>query len=145
MRPGMLDVLKNRRGGKNPYAFTGTVVVLNAYRAAFAFAPRADTFALRMRLRMSGLAVDSFKPDPPERSPPRLPPRLPPPRGPPRPRASSSIALTFLMFTPALNRWFGPGVFKSPSLFGTSRIWPLTPLTCAQIVVPVLPIIKLLI
>src|SRR5512139_2840406 len=106
------------------------------YREAFAFAPSAETFALRMRLRMRGLAVDSFKPDPPDRSPPRLPPRLPP-RAPPRPCAASSIALTFLMLTPALNRWFGPGVLRSPSLFGTRRICPFTPFTCAQMVVPV--------
>src|SRR5665647_947333 len=115
---------------------------LNDYRVDFAFAPSAETFALRMRLRMSGLAVDSFRPDPPERSPPRLPPPRLPPRGPPRPCAASSMALTFLMFTPALKRWFGPGVLRSPSLFGTSLICPFTPFTCAHTVVPVFPMLN---
>jgi hypothetical protein len=116
------------------------------YRADFAFAPSAETLGLLMRLRIIGFAVDSFNPDPPDLSP-LLPPRLPPPppRFPPRPCIASAAASICLTFAPALNRWFGPGVFASPSFFGTSLILPFTPLTCAHAVVPVLPIIKLLI
>jgi hypothetical protein len=117
------------------------------YRADFAFAPRAETLGLLMRLRIIGFAVDSFIPEPPDLSPllpPRLPPLLPP-RLPPRPCIASAAASICFTFAPALNRWFGPGVFANPSFFGTSRIFPLTPLICAHAVVPVLPILKLLI
>ena len=40
---------------------------MRLYRADLALGPSAETFALRMCLRMSGLAVDSFSPDPPDR------------------------------------------------------------------------------
>ena len=116
-----------------------------SYLPDFAFVPSAETFARRMRLRMSGLAVDSFMPDPPDRSPPRLPPRPPrrAPPLPPRPFISSFAWSIFFKFIVDLNRWFGPGDLSSPSFFGTRRICPFTPFICAQMVVPVLPIIKL--
>jgi hypothetical protein len=110
-------------------------------RLDFCFAPITDTLARRMDFLTIGFATG---PDSPLPRPPRAPPR-PRPRPPLRPPRASPVACSSLRNdAPALNRWFGPGLFVSPSDFGTRRIWPFTPFTCTHWVVPVFPIIKLL-
>jgi hypothetical protein len=136
----VMDARKNVTGIKSCPALPRDMNIpayIPGYRADFCFAPIIDTFARRIDFRtMVSAGFPMSRPLPPR---PPLPPLLPPLRPPGLPPWSPASCSSFFSVAPARNRWLGPGLFTSPSDFGTSRIWPFTPLTCTHCVVPVFP------